>query len=142
VGNLVGHIVVQSARDSSGNSIAAVGPGISFGVDGGGAVPATGILGDIYVPVGIQIGSPWVLLADQAGDMVLDLWVDTYANFPPTIADTITAAAKPTLAGALRGTGATNTWSINISAGSVIRVNLDSIAVITRFAFFVPVSLN
>ena len=32
-----------------------------------------------------------------SGSIVIDVWKDTYANFPPIVADTITASAKPTL---------------------------------------------
>ena len=32
------------------------------------------------------------LLADVAGAIVLDIWKDAYANFPPVVGDKITAS--------------------------------------------------
>jgi len=52
------------------------------------------------------------------GDAVIDLWKDTYANFPPTSADTITASARPTLSSAVKGQSSTLTgWTTAVAAG-------------------------
>lgn len=139
---LLGDVVIRSIKTEDGADIAAVAPGIVISLDGGGAPPATGVIGDAYIPVAVTIGTPWVLLADAAGNISLDLWVDVYANYPPTVADSIVAAAPPALAGANKGTGSTATWTRNLSAGSTLRVNLASIATITRFFFYVPISVG
>lgn len=58
---------------------------------------------------------------------VLDLWKENYAGFPPTVADTITASAKPTLSGAKKVTDATLAgWTLAVSAGDKILPNVDS----------------
>ena len=73
------------------------------------------------------------LFADTAGSIVFDLWKDTYANFPPTDADSITASAPPTLSSATKSKDATlSGWTTAISAGDVIRVNIDSSATLSR----------
>jgi hypothetical protein len=73
------------------------------------------------------------LLADQSGSVVVDIWKDTYANFPPTVADTITAAAKPTLSGAIKSTDSTLTgWTTSITAGDILEFNIDSVATIQK----------
>jgi hypothetical protein len=66
--------------------------------------------------------------------MKADLWKDTDANFPPTVADTITSSAKPTLSSAQKYSDTTLTgWTTSIAAGDVIIPNIDSISTITGF---------
>lgn len=73
------------------------------------------------------------VLADQAGDLVLDVWNDSYANYPPTIADTITASAKPTLVAAQKAENSSLVgWTTALAAGSVVEVAVDSVATITK----------
>ena len=54
---------------------------------------------------------------------VLDVWKDTYANYPPTVADTI-FGTKPSLTGAIKNeaTG----LSIAVTSGDTFIVNIDS----------------
>jgi hypothetical protein len=73
------------------------------------------------------------MLADQSGSIVVDIWKDTYANYPPTVADTITAAAKPTISATTKSQNATLTgWTTAITAGDTLRFNVDSITTCTR----------
>src|SRR3990172_8196024 len=73
------------------------------------------------------------MLADQSGSVVVDIWKDTYANHPPTVADTITAAAKPTIASATKSLDTTLTgWTTVISAGDVLGYNVDSVTSIQQ----------
>jgi len=105
---------------------------VQFVIDGGGSAITTGVKGDIRFPFACTITKVSVL-ADQSGSIVLDLWKDTYANYPPTVADTITASAKPTLSSATKAEDSTLTgWTKPIAAGSTLRVNVDSITTITR----------
>lgn len=102
--------------------------------DGGGSVLTTSSSGkmDFYFPVACEITEVTVL-ADQSGSIVFDLWVDTYANYPPTVADTITASAKPTLSSATKAQDSTLTgWTKAIAAGKTLRVNIDSVSTCTR----------
>ena len=75
----------------------------------------------------------WRLGADVSGSIVLDLWKDTYTNYPPTVADTITAAAKPTLASANKAqSGVLTGWVTTLAAGDWLRVHVDSAATVRR----------
>lgn len=105
---------------------------LSFVIDGGGSPPATGVAGDIEIPFNCTI-SAVTLLADQSGSIVVDIWKDTYANYPPTDADSITAAAVPTINAATKGQDNTLTgWTTAITAGDILRFNVDSVATITK----------
>jgi len=73
------------------------------------------------------------MLADQSGSIVVDIWKDTYANFPPTDADSITASAPPTISSAQKSQDSTLTgWTKSISSGDILAFNVDSCATITR----------
>jgi hypothetical protein len=92
---------------------------------------------DIWFPRAVTL-TEWTLLGYSAnGSIVLDLWVDTYANYPPTIADTIVASAKPTISSALKGQSSTLTgWTTSIAAGSIMRINVDATpTVLVRVTF-------
>lgn len=58
------------------------------------------------IPSGIVIPNRskivgYSLVGDVSGSIVLDLWKDTYSNYPPTVADTLCDAShKPTLSSA------------------------------------------
>lgn len=105
---------------------------LNFLIDGGGSTITTGIKGDMVVDFDFTIKQA-TLLADQTGSIVVDLWKDTYANYPPTNADSICASAKPTISSATKSQDATLTgWTVNGNAGDIIRVNVDSITTCTR----------
>lgn len=101
-------------------------------IDGAGSAITTGIKADVYVPYACTITAV-TMLADQSGSIVVDIWKDTFANYPPTVADSITAAAKPTISAADKSQDTTLTgWTLAIAAGSTLRFNVDSAATITR----------
>jgi len=101
-------------------------------VDGAGSAITTGVKGYKSCPFAGTIIANRVL-ADQSGSIVFDVWKDTYANYPPTVADTITASAKPTLSSAIKSEDTTLTgWTKSIVAGDVLGFNVDSAATVTR----------
>lgn len=101
-------------------------------IDGGGVVLTTGLKGFIRVPYAGTI-TKWTLLPDQSGSIVMDIWKDTYANHPPVVGDTITAAAKPTISAATKAESSTLTgWTTTITAGDILAFNVDSVTTITR----------
>src|SRR4030095_7753595 len=60
---------------------------IGLVIDGGGAVITTGIKGFLRVPFAGTITGVTLLSTDAAataGSLVVDIWKDTYANFPTT----------------------------------------------------------
>lgn len=106
--------------------------GIEFIIDGGGSEIADGIAGDVEIPFACTINAV-TMLADQSGSIVVDIWKDTYANYPPTDADSITAAAVPTISAAVKSQDTTLTgWTTAIAAGNTLRYNVDSCSTITR----------
>lgn len=105
---------------------------LSFIIDGGGSAITTGVKGDLEIPFACTI-TQVTTLADQSGSIVVDIWKDAYANYPPTVADTITASAKPTLSTATKAQDATLTgWTTAIAAGDTLRFNVDSITTCQR----------
>ena len=105
---------------------------IQFIIDGGGSVIGTGIKGDIEVPFNCVITQA-TALADQSGSIVIDIWKDTYANFPPTDADSITASAPVTISAATKSQDATLIgWTPSLLRGAVLRYNVDSASTLTR----------
>ena len=101
-------------------------------IDGGGVEIGTGIVIDIEIPFACTIERV-TMLADLSGSIVVDIWKDTYANYPPVVGDSITASAKPTITTALKSQDSTLTgWTTSIVAGDTLRFNVDSVTSITR----------
>src|SRR5215510_7505714 len=105
-------------------------------IDGGGSTITTGLKGFLEVPFAGTITAATVLSIDASvtsGSIVIDVWKDTYANYPPTVADTITASAKPTLSSATKSRDATLTgWTTSISAGDILGFKVDSATTVTK----------
>lgn len=73
------------------------------------------------------------LEADQVGNIVVDIWRDSYANFPPTVADTICGGNKPTINAAQKYKDvALAGWTLPVNKGDVFGFNVDSILTITQ----------
>lgn len=105
---------------------------ITYAIDGGGGVIQTGVAGDLEVPFNCTL-TQVTMLADQSGSIVVDIWKDSLANYPPTDADSITASAVPTISSDTDSQDTTLTgWTTSISAGDVLRFNVDSCTSITR----------
>lgn len=62
--------------------------GISVILDGGGAILASGLNAVIGIPVAMDIDA-WYILADQSGDVSIDLRKTTYAAYPHDSGDSI-----------------------------------------------------
>ncbi|HVY85366.1 MAG TPA: DUF2793 domain-containing protein [Caulobacterales bacterium] len=126
--------VAVSDLDTAAKTVA-----IAFVIDGGGSAIATGVKGNLMIPFDCTIASA-TLLADQSGSIVIDIWKDDYANYPPTSADSIVASAKPTLSSAAKSQDTTLTgWTTSISAGQTLRFNVDSATTVTRVTLLLKV---
>lgn len=113
---------------------------LNFVIDGGGSAITTGIAGDVFVDFACTI-SKVTLLADQSGSIVIDIWKAAYASYPPTISNTITASALPTLSSAAKNQDSTLTgWTKAISAGDCLRFNVNSASTVTRVVLALTVS--
>jgi hypothetical protein len=97
-----------------------------------GGVITTGIKGDFEFPFAATINS-WTLVADQTGSIVIDVWKDTYTNFPPLVGDSIAGTEKPTLSSVNKNQDLSlTTWTTSITSGDIIRLNVDSATTVTR----------
>jgi hypothetical protein len=117
---------------------------IGITIDGAGSVISTGVKGFIYIPYAATITAATLLSTDAAstaGSIVIDIWKDSYANYPPTVADTITASAKPTLSSASKSQDSTLTgWTTSVSAGDIIAFKVDSATTVTRVTLILTVT--
>jgi len=101
-------------------------------IDGGGSEITTGVKADIEVPFNCTILQA-TALADQTGSIQVDIWKDTYANFPPTDADSITGSNPISISSSNKSQDSTlSGWTTTISAGDILRFNVDSCSTITR----------
>jgi hypothetical protein len=92
----------------------------------------TGVKGDLHMPVACTITGAYCY-ADATGDLVVDVWKDTHANFPPTDADSITSATPITISSGTKASDTTLTsWTTSVAAGDVLRFNVDSVSAIKR----------
>lgn len=114
---------------------------ITYVFDGGGATLTTGVKGDLLIPFGCTINSA-TLQADQSGSIVIDIWKKAYAvSSPPTVANTITAAALPTLSTAQSSQDTTLTgWTTSIAANDMLRFNINSVTTCTRVTLTLKVT--
>ena len=102
-------------------------------IDGGGSAITTGVKADIDFEDDFTIEA-WRILPDQSGYLTVDLWVDTWANYPPTDADSITNGHEPALDGEAKAedTDLSDWGDTTIAAGQTLRVNVDSASTVTR----------
>jgi len=104
----------------------------SLVVDGNGSPFSTGVKAYLQIPFAAVITSV-TLLADQTGSVVVDIWKDTYANFPPTVADSICGGNKPAISGGVKYTDSIlSGWTTPIAANDILAFNIDSVTSITK----------
>lgn len=133
VGGTNGMVLVVDSSQASGLRWANSYYTIPFIIDGGGAVITAGIKGDVMIDEpGVIVA--WTILGDASGSIVVDIWCDTYANFPPLVGDSIAASAKPTLSSAQKNQDTTLTgWDTVINSGDILRFNVEATpATVTR----------
>lgn len=106
---------------------------LEFVFDGGGSAIAVDTQGDVEIPFDCYIEEA-ALLADQDGAIKIDIWMDSYGNYPPTNTDTITAGAEPEIAasGKKDKDTALTGWTRSLTKGRTLRFNVDSCTTITR----------
>jgi hypothetical protein len=113
---------------------------VSATFDGGGSSPTVGTIGYVRVPYSGTITKASIF-ADVSGSAVVDVWKDVWANYPPTVAGTIAASAKPTLSSAIKAEDATlSGWTTAVTAGDVIAFKIDSCTTITRLSIALEIT--
>lgn len=101
-------------------------------IDGAGSTITTGVKGYLRVPYNCTITAV-ELVANASGSIVVDVWKDTYANFPPVDADSITASAPATLSSAQKSQDTALTgWTTSLTEGDYLAFNVDSATTVSR----------
>lgn len=107
---------------------------IGIEIDGGGSTITTGFKGySARIPQAHTITKVTALSVDTTGpatscSITVDVWADTYTNFPPTVGDKISASAPATLSTATKSEDSTLTgWTTSIPANSVYGFSVASV---------------
>lgn len=97
-----------------------------------------------YVPVTLT-GTivEWRALADVSGSIQVDVWRDTQANHPATVADSITGTNEIVLTTADEATDTVLTsWTRSITNGDTLAFNVDSVTTIKQLTIALVVELT
>lgn len=105
---------------------------VSATLDGGGAVLTVNSQANVTIPyAGVITG--WEIVENSStpisSSAVVSVWKDTYANYPPTVADTI-FSTNPTLSSAIKNQNLSPTFvgaGATVTANDMLIFNLDSI---------------
>lgn len=129
--------ITIAATGGGGSSTAAIG----YTINGGGTTITTGVAGNgLSIPFNATITAV-TMQANTTGSIVIDIWKDSYANFPPTVADSICGSAKPTITSSNKSQNSTLTgWTTSISAGDILYFNVDSVASISNVVLTLTVT--
>lgn len=115
-------------------------------IDGQGASITAGVKGFLHIPVNCTITGMTMLSIDAlatSGSIVVDIWKTGIGSYPPTVANTITASALPTLSSANKVQDFTLTgWTKSITAGDVLGFNVNSATTVTKVILELQVSIT
>jgi hypothetical protein len=104
--------------------------GLTYVIDGSGAVIKTGAAGMIQVPFAATI-TGWTVVADQVGSVQLDVRRATYANLPTTAS--LVGADPPVLSAAQKNQNtAVSAWTTALAAGDWLAISVTSATTVTR----------
>ena len=105
---------------------------VNFIIDGGSTAITAGQKGHIEVPAGTIIA--WRILPDQSGSIKIDVWRDTYGNFPPDNADSLCNGHEPELSAAAKAedTDLSDWTSVALVEGDILGYNVDSADTVER----------
>lgn len=114
---------------------------IGYVISGGGSTITTGTIGlGLRVSYNCIIKSA-TLLADQTGSIVVDIWKDTYANYPPTDADSITGSSPLTISSSNKSEDTVlSGWTTQINEGDILFFNVDSVTNLQEVSIFLKVT--
>lgn len=105
---------------------------------GGGAavvVPSDDVSRYISIPGTIKAAT--ILTEGGPGSCVIDVWKSAYGSYPPVLAGSICASAKPTISAGIKARDTTLTgWTTDVAAGDVLRFHLVSSSGFTAVNIF------
>ena len=126
----------SSARTNLGigaiGTLATLKSSLAFYILGGTTALSANAKATVISPFAMTI-TGWTALeitdTPVSSSVTFDVWKNTYANYQPTVANTITASAKPSISSAIKNQSSTLTgWTTSVSAGDVLIANLDSVS--------------
>jgi hypothetical protein len=121
---------ILGGSDTSGNAQWVDGRfAIEILIDSGTSSVTAGFKGFVECPTTGQIIAGRILAnGATTGTAVVDVWKDTYGNYPPTDADSITGGAELEITSGVKGQDTTLTgWNVDVTSGDIIGFNVDSI---------------
>jgi len=87
----------------------------------------------VNCPLAAAIKGVKILTAGGPGSVVVDIWKAPFASFPPTVANSITAASQPTISGGVTYSDIVLAgWNTTILAGDVLAFKLVSVSTFTE----------
>ena len=119
---------------------------VGFTIDGAGSALSTGQKGYYRVPFSGTI-TGYSLIPDQSCSAVVDVWKVAGGGAgtltQPTVANTITASALPTLSSSVGVYSTTLTaWTTSVAVGDVFGWNINSVSTCTRLTFELYITTN
>ena len=116
----------------------ATGPGslsamINFSVDNDSTTIPSGVLGWMHIPFAATINEA-SLFVNTSGTLTIDIWKDTFDNFPPTDADSITSGSLLSVSGGMLTYKDTSLsgWATTLTADDVLAFNVDACSNISK----------
>jgi hypothetical protein len=145
------NVTIGSGLSLAGTTLSATGGGgggggtftnfqFTIDLDGFGGPISTGLVSYVRIPSDCTI-TGWDIISANGvtGSLVMDVWKDTYANFPPTSTDSIAGSEKPTLSSATKNQDAAlTTWTTTAcTKGEYLGFHVDSASTLTRASVFI-----
>lgn len=85
----------------------------------------------------------WTIVSDKSANVSIDLWVDGYAEYPPTVLDTICNSNYVSLTTSDKNTDSTLTgWTKTFSAGDIMKAHIISVDTASRILLTIKYTKN
>jgi hypothetical protein len=109
-------------------------------IDGAGSAITAGLKGYLRVPYACTINAAEIV-ANASGNISVDIWRDTFANFPPVVGNSITASAPVVLSAAQSSRDTLLTgWAASLQAGDYLAFNVNALATVSRVTLTLEVT--
>jgi hypothetical protein len=88
----------------------------------------------------------WTLLScddlPTSGSIEIDIWKNSYINYPPTVSDSIVGSVRPNLSSAIKNKSTSlSGWTTDFLAGDIFIPNVDSISALRAVKLLFTYSL-
>lgn len=97
-----------------------------------GVLAAGAVEGALHIDFDCTITQVTLLAGDSAGDLTIDIWKDSYANYPATDDDSICGGNEPSISSGIKMQDSTLTdWTTSLSAGDHVKFYVDDLDTLT-----------